>query len=219
VNNIIRNIAVASIVGITSLSLAGSASAKEHTKSTKFDQPAKCVKLSKHGNKMKCAAKAKTVTGKPGANGTNGVNGAQGAPGVNGKDGANGIDGKNGTNGVNAGPGLNGKDGKNGVSGYEVMTWDYDNAGPGAVATVACSDQSKVAVGGGYFIRNANNTDMSTRPNVALENGAGVIASFPGRMDWNTNTPKPNRNDGWIVQFNDKMTGPVTLYVMCVNAA
>ena len=28
-----------------------------------------------------------------------------------------------------------------------------------------------------------------------------VGQSFPGRMDWSTNTPQVNRLDGWIVQF------------------
>jgi hypothetical protein len=158
-------------------------------------------------------------TASNGKDGFNGTNGANGAPGVQGERGKDGVDGRRGDDGINGKDGANGSNGLNGVSGYEVRTWNYDSAGPGSVATVACSSESKVAVGGGYFIRNANNTDMSVRPHTALENGAGVIASFPGRMDWSTNSPKPNRNDGWIVQFNDKMSGPVTLYVACINAA
>ena len=53
----------------------------------------------------------------------------------------------------------------------------------------------------------------------ALRDGSGVIASFPGRMDWDTNTVKPNNNTGWIVQVNDKVNAAdMTLYVICVNA-
>ena len=46
-----------------------------------------------------------------------------------------------------------------------------------------------------------------------------MTASFPGRMDWSTTTVKPNRNDGWIVQVNNKVNlADMTLYVICVNA-
>ena len=134
-----------------------------------------------------------------------------------------------------------GADGRDGISGYEVRTWDYiagghrpgkdgedssyGGAGNSSIATVACSSQDKVAISGGYFIRNGgDDTADSNSPawafrSSSLGQGAGVIASFPGRMDWTTNTPKPNRLDGWIVQFNGN--GPVmdvTLYTVCVNA-
>src|SRR4029453_2169309 len=103
----------------------------------------------------------------------------------------------------------------------EVHTWRYskDDAnsdmgpgyigvGGGAIATVACSP-GKVAIGGGYRFTSAE----------ALSNGSGVVASFPGRMDWSTNTVKPNDNSGWIVQVNDKVqAADMTLYVVCVNA-
>ena len=39
----------------------------------------------------------------------------------------------------------------------------------------------------------------------ALSDGSGVVASFPGRMNWDTNKVKPNDNSGWIVQVNDKV--------------
>ena len=126
----------------------------------------------------------------------------------------------------NAGPaGAPGKDGKDGVSGYEVRTWRYSkddtntDAGPGypgvgsgAIATVACSS-GKVAIGGGYrFTDNGFNSP-------AVSDGSGVVSSFPGRMDWSTNTVKPNDNSGWIVQVNNKVNAAdMTLYVICVNA-
>ena len=148
---------------------------------------------------------------------------ATGATGATGAKGETGPAGQNGIKGDQGFPGAKGEPGRDGVSGYEVRTFDYPQVGPGGVATVACGDdeeasKKKVAVGGGFYIRNGNNPDMSSNMD-ALSNGAGVVASFPGRMDWSTNTPKPNRNDGWIVRFNSKPAGAVTLYAICMNAA
>jgi hypothetical protein len=144
----------------------------------------------------------------------------------------NGARGANGQNGQNGADGKDGKPGADGVSGYEVRTFDYirggarpghpgvdstyGGAGNSSIATVACSP-GKVAVGGGYWIRNGQSEVVNAAPAA----GQGATASFPGRMDWSTNTPLPNRNDGWIVYFNGN--GPasmdVTLYAICVNAA
>ena len=86
---------------------------------------------------------------------------------------------------------------------------------PGAIATVACSP-GKVALGGGYRFKSQDANGFSAQ---ALHDGSGVVASFPGRMDWNTNTVKANDNSGWIVQVNDKVNAAdMTLYVICVNA-
>ena len=88
--------------------------------------------------------------------------------------------------------------------------------GGGAIATVACSP-GKVALGGGYWFTSEHDSGFNSS---ALTDGSGVIASFPGRMDWTTNTVKPNDNSGWIVQVNDKVNAAdMTLYVVCVNAA
>ena len=114
------------------------------------------------------------------------------------------------------------------MSGYEVRTWRYskDDAnsdmgpgyvgvGGGAIATVACSPD-KVAIGGGYRFTSPGDSGFNSP---ALTDGSGVIASFPGRMDWNTNTVKPDDNSGWIVQVNNKVNAAdMTLYVICVNA-
>ena len=50
-----------------------------------------------------------------------------------------------------------------------------------------------------------------------------VSSSFPGRMDWNTNTPRADRLDGWIVQFggnagaaSDKAPEKVKVWALCV---
>jgi hypothetical protein len=168
------------------------------------------------------------AAGPQGPQGTAGPQGPQGSAGQAGAPGKNGIDGKNGAagpQGIAGQAGAPGKDGKDGVSGYEVRTWRYskDSAnsdmgsgypgvGGGAIATVACST-GKVAIGGGYrFTDNGFNSP-------AVSDGSGIISSFPGRMDWNTNTVKPNDNSGWIVQVNNKVAGAdMTLYVICVNA-
>ena len=91
----------------------------------------------------------------------------------------------------------------------------YGGVGGGAIATVACSP-GKVALGGGYRFTSADESGFNSQ---ALSDGSGVIASFPGRMDWTTTTVKPNDNSGWIVQVNDKVNlADLTLYVICVNA-
>jgi len=158
------------------------------------------------------SSRAKTaLKGKTGATGSKGDAGAMGATGAKGEKGEKG------------------EKGDTGVSGYEVRTWRYstDDAntdsgpgyvgvGSGAIATVACST-GKVAIGGGYRFKSQGDNGFSPQ---ALHDGSGVVASFPGRMDWNTNTVKPNDNSGWIVQVNDKVNAAdMTLYVVCVNAS
>lgn len=147
---------------------------------------------------------------------------------LHGNLGAKGDLGPAGPQGPKGNAGPQGPKGSNGVSGYEVRTWRYskddDNSdmgpgyvgvGSGAIATVACSD-GKVAIGGGYRFTSEHDNGFNSQ---ALRDGSGVIASFPGRMDWNTNTVKPNNNTGWIVQVNDKVNlADMTMYVICVNA-
>ena len=147
---------------------------------------------------------------------------------LHGNLGAKGDLGPAGPQGPKGNAGPQGPKGSNGVSGYEVRTWRYskDDAnsdmgtgyvgvGSGAIATVACSD-GKVAIGGGYRFTSEHDNGFNSQ---ALRDGSGVIASFPGRMDWNTNTVKSNNNTGWIVQVNDKVNlADMTMYVICVNA-
>ena len=165
-----------------------------------------------------------------GATGSAGANGAVGPVGAVGSTGAAGTNGRNGEVGPTGPTGPAGAPGANGVSGYEVHTYRYskDNtntdAGPGyggvgggAIATVACSP-GKVALGGGYWFTSPDNGGFTAEQ--ALTNGSGVTASFPGRMDWDTNTVKPNDNSGWIVQVNKNVqTADMTLYVICANAS
>jgi len=110
-----------------------------------------------------------------------------------GRDGKNGVDGRNGQDG------RDGKDGKPGDSYlkgayYAVAYYDVGDTNAGAIATVACKSQADTAISGGVQVLGANTP---------------VSSSFPGRMDWTTNTPKSGRLDGWIVQFGGN-AGPVS---------
>ena len=150
------------------------------------------------------------------------LKGQQGSKGDTGATGAQGPQGPKGD------PGTQGPHGPAGVSGYEVKTWRYskDDAnsdmgpgyvgvGSGAIATVACSP-GKVALGGGYRFTSAGDNGFNSP---AISDGSSVVASFPGRMDWDTNTVKQNNNTGWIVQVNNKVNlADMTMYVICVNA-
>jgi hypothetical protein len=158
-------------------------------------------------------AARKALKGKSGPTGPQGPKGETGAVGPQGPAGATGAQGPQGPAGA---------------SGYEVHTWrystdddntdmgeDYPGVGSGAIATVACSP-GKVAVGGGYWFRSQHDNGFNSP---AISDGSGVVASFPGRMDWSTNTVKPHDNSGWIVQVNDKVNAAdMTLYVICVNS-
>jgi hypothetical protein len=162
------------------------------------------------------------------ANAKSALKGKQGPRGLQGVAGPAGAAGAQGEKGEKGDTGAQGQQGPAAASGYEVRTWRYskDDAnsdmgpgyvgvGGGAIATVACSP-GKVAVGGGYRFTSAGDSGFNSQ---ALRDGSGVIASFPGRMDWSTNTVKPNNNTGWIVQVNDKVNAAdMTLYVVCVNA-
>ena len=165
------------------------------------------------------------LQGQKGNTGAAGRQGATGAQGLKGDTGATGAQGPKGDTGAT---GAQGPKGSAAASGYEVRTWRYSkddantDAGPGyvgvgsgAIATVACSP-GKVALSGGFRFTSAGDNGFNSQ---AIADGSGVVASFPGRMDWNTNTVKPNDNSGWIVQVNDKVNAAdMTLYVVCVNA-
>ena len=204
----IRTIAAALVIGITSLSVVSTASAKEHTKSTKFDKPAKCVKLSKKGNKMKCKTKTLTVVGKQGANGKDGTNGINGVNGV-------GTQGPAGKDGATGPQGLSGLEG----AFYAQGVYNAGDTNAGAIASVGCdADKTKTnytAIAGGVQV-------------LGLDAGANsrntpVSSSFPGRMDWSKNAPFAGRLDGWIVQFggnagatSDKAPEKVIVWALCV---
>jgi len=146
---------------------------------------------------------------------------------LHGSKGVQGIGGPAGPQSPKGNAGPQGPKGADGLSGYEVRTWRYskDDAnsdmgpgyvgvGGGAIATVACST-GKVALGGGYWFTSPHDNGFNAP---AISDGSGVVASFPGRMDWSTNTVKPNDHSCWIVQVNDKVNAAdMTLYVICAN--
>lgn len=138
--------------------------------------------------------------GAPGATGTQGAQGVAGAQGVTGPQGPVGPQGPKGDIGPQ---GPVGPQGASGFAGAFYSVQDYTElVGVGAIATVACdpndatNSQNYVAIAGGV-----QDTDSATDM-TANSAQVSIAASFPGRMDWNTNTPKPYRLDGWIVQFS-----------------
>lgn len=142
---------------------------------------------------------------------TTGQQGPQGDKGDTGPAGPTGATGPAGTDGEDGDDGANGADG---VSGYEVRKWDYALVFGGGIATMTCP-VGKIALGGGYWIKNE----------AAMTNGTTVVASFPGVMDWTTNTPKATGDPlvdsrGWIVQVNKPANvnpGAMTVYVTCAT--
>lgn len=150
--------------------------------------------------------------------GKDGTDGKPGKPGKNGTDGTNGTNGLNGKDSTVPGPqgnaGGTGPKGDTGAPGdsylkgayYSVAYYDVGNTNGGAIATVACSSESDTAISGG------TSTDDITKV-------VPVGTSFPGRMDWTTNTPKPGRLDGWIVQFASQTSAAplrVKVWALCV---
>lgn len=172
----------------------------------------------------KGATGARGAKGAPGAQGPAGATGPQGPQGAAGAKGADGSNGSNGAVGPQgpAGPkgadstvpGPQGPKGDKGDAGdsylagayYAVAYYDSGDTNGGAIATVACNAQTDTAISGG--VQTIGLTDSTPTP---------VSNSFPGRMDWDTNMPKANRLDGWIVQFNGT-TAPirVKVWALCV---
>ncbi|HET6153638.1 MAG TPA: hypothetical protein VFE15_11805 [Marmoricola sp.] len=101
---------------------------------------------------------------------------------------------------------------------YSVAYYDSGDTNAGAIATVACKAQTDVAISGGI-------QTLGLQDN-ALQHNTPVSNSFPGRMDFTTNTPKPGRLDGWIVQFGGNAgqvsdTSPLKtkIWALCVPGA
>jgi len=128
-------------------------------------------------------------------------------------DGVNKALDTKGKNGVDGKAGANGKDGKDGVSGLYYRTAVYGatsatdptaGVNAGAIATAACDSPADTAIAGGV-----QTLGLDGHP-------AAVASSFPGRMDWTT--PKTDRLDGWIVQF-DARTAPekANIWVLCAK--
>jgi hypothetical protein len=97
---------------------------------------------------------------------------------------------------------------------YSVAFYDVGNTNAGAIATVACKKTTDSAISGG--VQTLVDTASAAR-------NTPVSSSFPGRMNWDTNTPRPDRLDGWIVQFggnagatSDKDPLKVKIWALCV---
>jgi hypothetical protein len=137
-------------------------------------------------------------------------------PGPAGAAGAQGVAGGVGPVGPQ---GPKGDKGGSGLLNAFYATADY-NAGDtnaGAIATVACDKTSSdfTAIAGGVQVLGLDSE--------ANSRNTPVSSSFPGRMDWDTNAPKANRLDGWIVQFggnagavSDKDPLKVKVWALCV---
>lgn len=93
---------------------------------------------------------------------------------------------------------------------YSVAHYDVGNTNGGAIATVACKEQTDTAISGGVSV------DDPTK-------NVPVGQSFPGREDFSgdagNDLPKPGRLDGWIIQFasqNESAPLAVKVYALCV---
>jgi hypothetical protein len=122
--------------------------------------------------------------------------------------------------------GVDGTNGEAGLSGLVTRHFDYikdatyPGAGSGGIATIACADgpddSGKIAIGGGaQFLDVGRNAGTLQNPYVGETH---ITDSFPGRMDWSTNTPKPGRLDGWIVRLNNTPSVDMRVWVTCVDA-
>ena len=138
--------------------------------------------------------------------------------------GQRGVKGAPGPQGIPGAEGPKGDKGDSGLTGafYATAFYNAGDTNAGAIASVACdanpANTNYVAISGGVQV-------------LGLDAGANsrntpVSSSFPGRMDWNTNTPKPGRLDGWIVQFggnagatSDKAPEKVKVWALCVPGA
>ncbi len=154
------------------------------------------------------------ATGPQGPKGDTGTAGATGDQGPQGPKGDTGATGPRGLTGLTGSRGWTGPQGPKGDAGdsylagayYSVAHYDKGDTNGGAIATVACKAQTDTAISGG----------VSTDDNAK---NVPVGQSFPGRMDWTTNTPMPNRLDGWIIQFasqNGSAPEKVKVWALCV---
>jgi hypothetical protein len=134
--------------------------------------------------------------------------GTRGDAGATGPQGPKGDTGSQGDKGDKGDKGDTGAQGDSYLAGayYSVAHYDVGDTNGGAIATVACNQPTDTAISGGVSV------DDYTK-------AVPVGQSFPGRMDWSTNTPKPGRLDGWIVQFASQ-TGAtpekVKVWALCV---
>ena len=165
-------------------------------------------------------------TGAPGPKGDTGPAGAVGPAGAAGPKGDTGAPGPTGSQGPVGPAGAKGDKGDSGLAGayYSVAFYDVGDTNAGAIATVACRAATDVAIAGGVQMTGIGGSQSEI--DAANARNTPVSSSFPGRMDWNTNSPKPNRLDGWVVQFggnagatSDKSPEKTKIWALCVPGA
>jgi hypothetical protein len=147
------------------------------------------------------------------------LRGDRGPKGNTGPKGDTGAQGPKGDTGATGATGPAGPMGASGFAGafYSVQTYT-ETISVGAIATAACdpndatNSQKYSAISGGVQDTDSG-TDMT-----ANNNQVAIAASFPGRMDFNTFTPKPFRTDGWIIQFAHvgQQDNNLAVWALCV---
>ncbi|CAN5340248.1 hypothetical protein BH09ACT12_BH09ACT12_09410 [soil metagenome] len=170
--------------------------------------------------------------GKDGVDGVDGATGPAGPAGPQGETGpagpSTGVPGPAGPQGSTGPQGSQGDVGPAGPSGlegaiYSVAVYDVGDTNKGAPATVACDadptvSQTYTAIAGG--VQTLGLVAAPSSSSDQLVNNTPVSSSFPGRMDWSTNTPRPDRLDGWIIQFAGTAANPsperVNVWALCV---
>jgi hypothetical protein len=130
--------------------------------------------------------------------------------------------GPQGPAGAQGAQGPAGPQGPAGLEGSIYRVAHYTGGANGAaIASVSCADddttsQKYVAISGGVQIVNADGDN-----DVSNDNNLQVADSFPGRMNWDTFTPKANRLDGWIVRFggnpDTQSVAQVNIWAFCVK--
>jgi hypothetical protein len=148
-----------------------------------------------------------SLKGQTGATGATGAAGPAGAtaPSVLGSAPLKGEAGAKGDKGEAGPSGLGG-------AFYSVAYYDKGDTNGGAIATVSCdaddeASQGYIAISGGV-------------QTIGVGDNTPVASSFPGRMEWSTNTPKPERLDGWIVQFAGgpgQVPHKVKVWALCIK--
>lgn len=138
-----------------------------------------------------CHTKSVSVTGSQGPKGDTGATGAVGPQGPQGQQGPKGDDFLAGAY-------------------YSVAHYDVGDTNGGAIATVACKQQTDTAISGGVSVDDPSKN-------------VPVGQSFPGREDFSgdagNDLPKPGRLDGWIIQFasqTDAAPLAVRVWALCV---
>ena len=141
--------------------------------------------------------------------------GAKGDAGATGATGASGAQGTTARTERTASAGTRFVPGATRADAHSDSGPGYVGVGFGAIATVACSP-GKLALGGGYRFTSAGDNGFNLQ---ALCDGSGVIASFPGRMDWSTNTVKRTATPAGSCRSTTALNpADMTLYVIYVNA-